>query len=409
MPFVVLNDKQETTRVTTSSKTATANRNLNVDEAVRDRYSAAAQQAEAALCCPVQYDDRYLEMLPQEIRDKDYGCGDPSKHVAAGDTVLDLGSGGGKICYIAAQIVGEAGRVIGVDCNDDMLQLARKYQPEMARRLGHDTVEFRKGRIQDLQLDLELLDQFLAENPVASSADWLKLQEHSQHLRDTSPLVADDSVDVILSNCVLNLVRPDDRRQLFDEMHRVLRRGGRAVISDIVSDETVPAHLRNDPKLWSGCISGAHREDEFMQAFEAAGFYGVEILERQAEPWAVVEGIEFRSMTVRAWKGKDGPCLERKQAVIYTGPWKTVIDDDGHKLIRGQRMAVCDKTYHLYGRAPYGDSIVQIEPAENIPLDDAAEFDCHKTAIRSPRETKLSSNDLTLLPDADCCGPGECC
>lgn len=395
--------------MTTTSPSSAAGRSLNVDEAVRDRYSAAAKQSEAALCCPVEYNEKLLEVIPQEIREKDYGCGDPSKYVAPGETVLDLGSGGGKICYIAAQIVGESGRVIGVDCNDDMLRLARKYQPEMVRRLGHDVVEFRKGRIQDLQLDLELLDRFLADNPVASSSDWLTMQEHSHQLRDTSPLVAENSVDLILSNCVLNLVRPDDRRQLFAEMHRVLRRGGRAVISDIVSDETVPSHLRNDPKLWSGCISGAHREDEFLQAFEDAGFYGVEIVERQTEPWAVIEGIEFRSMTVRAYKGKDGPCLERKQAVIYKGPWKTVIDDDGHKLIRGKRMAVCDKTFHIYGRPPYGDQIEQLPPIEEIPLDDAAEFDCHQTAVRSPVETKGTLHELTLLPEADCCAPGDCC
>lgn len=391
------------------SSTSTAARNLNVDEAVRDRYSAAATAPEAALCCPVRYDERLLENIPQEIREKDYGCGDPSRFVQPGETVLDLGSGGGKICYIAAQIVGSSGRVIGVDSNDDMLALARKYQPEMAERIGGDVVEFHKGRIQDLRLDLELLDESLNANPVASSSDWLRMHEHAQHLRDESPMIADGSIDVILSNCVLNLVRPDDRRQLFAEMHRVLKRGGRAVISDIVSDETVPAHLRNDSKLWSGCLSGAHREDEFLRAFEEAGFYGVEIVDRQSEPWAVIEGIEFRSMTVRAFKGKDGPCLERKQAVVYKGPWKAVIDDDGHKLLRGQRMAVCDKTYHIYGRPPYGDQIVQIEPAEDIPLDDAIEFDCHRIAVRSPAETKGPASSLTVLPADDCCGPDECC
>src|SRR5205807_1329924 len=103
-----------------------------------------------------------------------------------------------------------------------------------------------------------------------------------------------------------------------------LRRGGRAVISDIVSDEDVPAHLQNNPELWTGCISGAWREDEFLRGFEDAGFYAISILERQREPWRVVEGIEFRSVTVAAYKGKEGACWDHKQAVIYKGPFKKV-------------------------------------------------------------------------------------
>lgn len=398
-------------QATIAPETPSANSSLNVEEAVRSRYSAAALAKEAALCCPVEYDTRYLEMIPQEIIDRDYGCGDPSQYVEPGDTVLDLGSGGGKICYIAAQVVGAEGQVIGVDLNDDMLGLARSYQPQMAEKLGYSNVEFHKGRIQDLKLSLDQLDLYLAEHPVQSSADWLNVESHAQSLRDTHPMVAPDSVDVIVSNCVLNLVREDDRRQLFEEMHRVLKRGGRAVISDIVSDETVPESLRNDPKLWSGCMSGAFREDEFLRAFEDAGFYGIEIVKRQDEPWAVVDGIEFRSVTVRAWKGKEGPCLERKQAVIYNGPWKTVTDDDGHKLIRGQRMAVCDKTFQIYTRRPYADSIIAVEPVEQIPLESATAFDCQKTTIRDPKETKgQNSMSLTILPADDCCGPsGSCC
>lgn len=381
---------------------------MNVEEAVRNRYSAAAQQAETSLCCPVEYDPQYLKLLPEEILERDYGCGDPSRWVRKGETVLDLGSGGGKICYIAAQIVGRAGRVIGVDCNDEMLALARKYQADMSKKIGADNVKFHKGKIQDLKLDLDQLERFLLESPVQTSSDWLKLEEHAEQLRKTSPMVADESVDVILSNCVLNLVREQDRKQLFQEMFRVLKRGGRTVISDIVSDETVPVELRNDPRLWSGCISGAHREDEFLQAFEEAGFYGVEIVDRQDEPWAVIDGIEFRSMTVRAFKGKEGPCLDRKQAVIYNGPWKAVIDDDGHKLLRGQRMAVCEKTFSIYTRSPYADQITPIEPTTPVSAENAEPFSCRGTPIRSPRETKGEKSSLTILPE-DCCGPESCC
>src|SRR5690606_28343196 len=105
----------------TTSPSLTNTEPLNVAAAVRERYSAAAHAAESALCCPVSYDPETLRILPEEILERDYGCGDPSRWIETGETVLDLGSGGGKICYIAAQIVGPTGHVIGVDCNDDML------------------------------------------------------------------------------------------------------------------------------------------------------------------------------------------------------------------------------------------------------------------------------------------------
>ena len=227
--------------------------------------------------------------------------------------------------------------------NDDMLELARKHQDEISQRIGWSNVEFHKGRIQDLALDLEAFSAYLAGHPVAAANAWIEAQRQSAEMRRRQPMIADDSIDVVLSNCVLNLVDPDERRQLFSEMFRVLRRGGRAVISDIVCDEAVPERLRSDPKLWSGCISGAFVEHELLQQFEQAGFYGVEIVARQAEPWAVIEGIEFRSLSVRAFKGKEGPCDDYHQAVIYRGPFKSVTDDDGHVLRRGVRSAVCGK------------------------------------------------------------------
>lgn len=391
------------------SSNSTQQQPFNSDKAVRDRYSNAANQAEAALCCPVDYDPQYLKIIPPEILERDYGCGDPSKHLHPGETVLDLGSGGGKICYIAAQIVGEQGKVIGVDCNDDMLTLARGYQNEVAETLGFANVEFRKGKIQDLQLNLDLLDQRLQEHPVASSADWLHLEEHANHLRETTPLIAADSVDVVVSNCVLNLVHNEDRKQLFAEIFRVLKRGGRAVISDIVSDEEIPEHLQKDEHLWSGCISGSFREDQFLEAFEEAGFYGIEILSREEEPWAVVEGIEFRSLTVQAFKGKEGPCLDRKQAVVYNGPWKSVTDDDGHELLRGQRMAVCDKTFNIYSQEPYKNQFTVINPAQPVPLEQAQPFSCKGAPIRPVSETKAEQSDLTIMPGGDCCGTSGCC
>jgi arsenite methyltransferase len=283
---------------------------MHVESAVKARYSHAAHKRVDALCCPVEYDRQYLEIIPKEIIERDYGCGDPSKYVRAGESVLDLGSGAGKICYIAAQVVGSTGKVIGVDMNDEMLALARKHQRAIGDRLGFHNVEFRKGRIQDLGLDLERLDAALKANPIASSDAFLRAQELADELRITHPLVQSDSIDVVVSNCVLNLVEPRAKEQLFREIFRVLKKGGRAVISDIVSDELVPEELQNDPELWSGCISGAMTETAFLQAFTDAGFHGVQLLKRNPTPWRTVRGIEFRSVTVEALKGKQGSRLE---------------------------------------------------------------------------------------------------
>jgi arsenite methyltransferase len=314
---------------------------------VEKRYADAAKQPEAALCCPVEYDRKYLEVIPDEVIQKDYGCGDPSKWVKAGETVLDLGSGTGKICFIAAQVVGAEGKVIGVDMTDDMLEVANRNAPIIADRIGYANVEFRKGRIQDLALDLDLLDTALKSKPVASADDFLNLDVVAEELRLKHPLVESDSIDVVVSNCVLNLVEPEQKPKLFREIFRVLKQGGRAVISDIVSDEPVPEAMREDAHLWSGCISGALTEQGFLQAFEDAGFYGIELVKFETQPWQTVEGIEFRSVTVQAYKGKQGACFEHNQAVVYQGPFKSVLDDDGHRFDRGVRAAVCDKTFQL--------------------------------------------------------------
>ncbi|MEZ4216109.1 MAG: methyltransferase domain-containing protein [Myxococcota bacterium] len=375
-----------------------------VEDAVRDRYAAAARVREAALCCPVDYDPRWLAVVPDEVVERDYGCGDPSRFVREGDTVLDLGSGGGKIAFIAQQIAGPSGRVIGVDANPDMLALARRAAPVVADAVGFATTEFRRGRIQDLALDLDRVDAWLAAHPVRAADDVAVLERECERLRRDEPLVADDSVDLVVSNCVLNLVREQDKRGLVREIFRVLRRGGRIAISDIVSDEPVPASLKDDPELWSGCISGAFHELDLLRALEEAGFHGISIAKWESEPFAVVDGIVFRSVTVTAHKGKHGACLEANQAVVYRGPWRRVEDDDGHVFERGVRHAVCAKTFALLTREPYAPETIAIEPRIAIPADARRAFDCARTTPRSPRETKGEAYRAT-----ETCGDGSCC
>ena len=380
---------------------------VKTESAVKERYAAGAQAQEAALCCPVDYDPQYLKAIPKEVIERDYGCGDPSKFVRPGDTVLDLGSGTGKICFIASQVVGAEGKVIGVDMPDDMLQVARDNAPVVAERIGYSNVEFRKGRIQDLSLDLDVLEKELAKNPIADANGFLAAEELASELRIKQPLIPDNSIDVVVSNCVLNLVDTAARTQLFSEIFRVLKPGGRAVISDIVADEDVPQELQDDPYLWSGCISGAYREDLFLKAFEEVGFQAVRMLKFDKDPWQTVKGFEFRSMTLEAVKPPSGPCLEQGHAVIYKGPFKKILDDDGHAMERGKRYALCGRTYDFY-KKHYPDFFEFVAPIKEIPAEEAKLFDCDETRLRHPRETKGLDYNLTT-ESSDCCKGDSCC
>ncbi|MBE7461879.1 MAG: methyltransferase domain-containing protein [Planctomycetes bacterium] len=386
----------------------------SLEEEVLSRYAKGAKEVEAGLCCPAaHYDSKFLKVLPNEILQTDYGCGDPSRFVNTGETVVDLGSGSGKVCYILAQKVGPYGRVIGVDFNPAMLALARKHRAAISDKLGYDNVRFVRARIQDMALDLDTAESWLREHPVDTADRWLALEAHCAHLRQSAPAVPDEAADLVVSNCVLNLVKPEDKHDLFDEIFRVLKRGGRAVISDIVCDEDPTPNMLNDPGLWSGCISGAFREDSLVDRFAQAGFYGVEILQRQSNPWQVIDGIEFRAMTIRAYKGKEGPCLERRQAVVYKGPFSRIHDDDGHVFLRGKRAAVCDKTFHILTnpQGPYAGMFEAIPPHMEVSLGDALPFDCSHGSLRDPRETKGKDFRETSLqvPGTSPCQPGKCC
>lgn len=378
--------------------------NADVREDVQDRYAAGAQAVEAALCCPIDYDPQYLKIIPQDVLDRDYGCGDPSRYVRKGETVLDLGSGGGKICFIASQIVGPEGRVIGVDMTDEMLDLARTNAPVIADRIGYANVEFKRGHIEDLKLDHDDLNAWLADNPVKSAADMEKMEAEILRLKAEMTMISDNSVDVIVSNCVLNLVSDSKKKQLFSEMFRVLKVGGRVAVSDIVSDEDSPEALKNDARLWSGCISGALTEEDFGTALEEAGFHGITIDKLELDPWQIVEGIEYRSATYLAYKGKQGECLEKNQAVIYKGPWRNVQDDDGHVFRRGERSAVCEKTFKLMQREPYADMFIPVEPAIAVIEDIQFATGCD-VRKREPQETKQGKPKLTTDPSQSdsCC------
>jgi len=284
--------------------------------------------------------------------------------------------------------------------NDNMLDLAKKYQPMMAEKLGSDRVEFVKGQIQDLALNLNATNNYLKDNPVHTAEDIIALRAWQQKQRHESPLIEDNSVDLVVSNCVLNLVQDSDKEQLIKEIFRVTKPGGRVAISDIISDELVPAHLKQDQHLWSGCISGALQELEFLQAFIDAGFVAVAYDKWESEPWQVVENIEFRSVTITAIKPMDEDCIDKGHAVIYRGPFSEVYDDEGQVYLRGQRMAVCERNYNLLTSETYGDDFIGISPAEN---GDGKAWFCKPGTLRSVAETKGGKHQDNSNSSSSCC------
>jgi 7,8-dihydro-6-hydroxymethylpterin dimethyltransferase len=287
---------------------------------VRQFYGQAAEQPQAELCCPTRPDAEDLAHIPPEVVERFYGCGSPVSAAAPqpGETLVDLGSGAGIDCFIASRRVGPDGRVFGIDMTDQMLAVARESQPKVARSLGYDNVEFRRGVLEQIPMD-------------AASAD------------------------IVTSNCVINL--SPDKPAVFREIWRVLRDHGRVVVADIVADREVPPAMRADGQLWGECISGALSEEAFLAALERAGFYGVSILKKSF--WREVEGAQFHSITVRGFKfEKTAGCQYVGQYATYLGPMKAVVDEEGHLFPRGVPVEVCTDTAAKLKAAPYAASFV---------------------------------------------------
>jgi SAM-dependent methyltransferase len=236
----------------------------DVQQAVRDKYGAIASSVSAASthggCCgpvacgcgdPISsnlYSDSETAGLPSEAVAASLGCGNPTALVTLepGQTVLDLGSGGGIDVLLSAKRVGPAGTVFGLDMTDEMLALARENQ----RKAGVTNVEFLKGTIEKIPLP-------------------------------------DRTVDVIISNCVINL--SSDKDAVLREAFRVLKAGGRFAVSDVVVRGAVPAEIRRSMELWVGCIAGALEETEYADKLRAAGFVDVEV-----EPWRIYDVADAR-------------------------------------------------------------------------------------------------------------------
>lgn len=299
-------------------------------ESVKEFYGKAAIEPQASLCCPGGYPAEETSHIPGEVIDRFYGCGSPISlaGITPGETVLDLGSGAGIDCFIAAKKTGREGKVIGVDMTDEMLKVANRHKGAVSESLGYSNVEFRKGFLEEIPADPK-------------------------------------SVDLITSNCVINL--SPDKRKVFQEMWRSLKDHGRIVVSDIVSDREIPEHLKKDEQLLGECIAGSLTETRFLSCLEQTGFYGIEVLDRKY--WKSVENIAFYSVTVRGYKfEKSSGCVYAGQYATYKGPFKFIIDDEGHVFPRNQAVEVCTDTALKLTAAPYSGMFI-ITESEGKPSD----------------------------------------
>ena len=265
--------------------------------AVKEFYHGAAQATKTDILNPVCYPEEVIAQIPEEFRVRSYGCGSPvlDADLRPGHKVLDLGCGTGVECFIASGLVGQSGQVIGVDMLDSMLELSKRGASGVAANLGYRNLEFKKGYLEELP-------------------------------------VSDSSMDVVISNCVINL--SPHKRRTFAEIFRVLRPGGRLVISDVVCETEPDAAIRNDEVLRGECISGAFTQSDLFRILDESGFVAARVLKRF--PYRVVQGHPFFSLTYEAKK----PLAAHKVAVMYQGPFAALVTHKGEVLPVGETVQV---------------------------------------------------------------------
>lgn len=275
-----------------------------------------------------------LALVPGEIVIRYYGCGSPLPPLLEGMTVLDLGCGSGLDVYVAAKLVGEYGKVIGVDMTQEQLDVALKYEKEQFRLFGYakSNVRFINGYIEDLR----------------------------------SAGIEDNSVDVVISNCVINL--SPYKEKVFEEIWRVLKNGGELYFSDVFADRRIPEHLATDPVLRGECIGGAMYYEDFRRIMERSGFIDFRnksnrVLNLDNE--TIIEKVGFANFTertIRAFKLDDleDICEDYGQVAIYNGSIPShphFFDlDDHHRFFTGKPLLVCGNTASMLTKTRFASA-----------------------------------------------------
>ncbi len=289
----------------------------------------------------------WLREIPREVTDRFYGCGSPIPAAADGAIVVDLGCGTGRDAFLTSRLVGPTGRVIGIDMTPQQLDVAQRALPEHRSVSGLDNVEFRLGSIEDL----------------------------------AAAGLADASVDVVVSNCVLNLA--GDKNRVLAEVFRVLKPGGELFFSDVFADRRIPEALLEDPILRGECLSGALYLEDFRRLLHRLGCADHRILTRSPIPLldeeveAKIGHIRFESITVRAFKlDLEDRCEDFGQVATYRGsmahhPHAFVLDDH-HRFETGRPMLVCGNTADMLAKTRFAPHFNVTERGAHFGLFDCA-------------------------------------
>lgn len=338
---------------------------------VQDYYGRqlrTQQDLQTNACCtddiPAEH-KRILAQLEPEVLEKYYGCGVAVPPAVEGCTVLDLGSGSGRDVYLLSKLVGENGHVIGVDMTQEQLDVARRHIGAHTARFGYaaPNVEFRHGYIEDL----------------------------------ATAGIADNSVDVVVSNCVINL--STDKEATYREIFRVLKPGGELHIADVFADRRIPESLRHDPVLYGECLSGALYTEDFRRLMHKIGILDYRLTTSRRltienpEIEALVGNIGFYSLTVRAFKlALEDRCEDYGQVAMYEGtapglPHAFVLDDH-HRFETGRPMLVCGNTAAMVSDTRYGQYFrVLGDQSRHFGL-----FDCGPTPAGGQTATEVAGS-----------------
>lgn len=330
-------------------------------DSVREFYGRAAVTAREDIANPFAPEQALAAFIPEETKKKSYGCGSPVRDAAprSGEVLVDLGSGSGVECFLAAARVGPSGRVFGIDMTEEMLSLAQKGKEAVVAGLGYDNVEFRKGFLEAIPL-------------------------------------AEECADVVISNCVINL--SPDKRRTFHEIFRILKPGGRLVVSDIVSDGPVPLVIKNSERFRGECLGGALNQEDLLAMLRTAGFAGARLLKRF--PYRLEGGTQFYSLTFSAWK----PEPARELTVIYRGPFAAVLSESGVLLRKGQRVRL-----PLPEAVALDDSFFVLDQGgavTNLAMEPGCCASSQPLAVSAPEARCCGSDAIPLTGPGPCeCGP----
>lgn len=310
---------------------------IEISESVRYYYGQVLQSSDdlkTSACCSIDAMPNYLKALlvglHPEVLERFYGCGSPLPPALEGKTVLDLGCGTGRDCYLLSQLVGPTGRVIGVDMTPEQLEVALRHRDWHAERYGFANVEFLHGHIENLH----------------------------------SVGIVDNSIDVVVSNCVINL--SPEKPKVLAEIFRVLKPGGELYFSDVFADRRIASDLRQDPVLLGECLGGALYWEDFRRILQDLGCPDVRAVKQNPislddpEVFAKIGMVNFQSITVRAFKMPlEDRCEDFGQVAVYLG----TIDqhphsfdlDDHHHFETGRPLRVCGNTADMLTLSRYGD------------------------------------------------------